>query len=107
MKQLLDEYLPKCLKGSFPGHEVSTVPKMGWPGPKNGELLELVTQACDLFITADQNLSYQQNLVSHDITVIMLVARRNRLEDRLPLVSAVLTAIPDLAHGEVLRIIPC
>ncbi len=106
MKRLLDECLPKCLKGSFPGHEISTVPKMGLAGPKNGKLLELVTQACDLFITADQNLSYQQNLVNHNIAAIMLVARRNRREDRLPPVSAVLTAILDLAHGEVLRIIP-
>ncbi len=38
MKLVLDENLPKKLKSGFPGHEVFTVPEMGWAGKTNGEL---------------------------------------------------------------------
>ena len=56
MRILLDECLPKKLKKDFSNHEVKTVPEMGWAGKKNGELLPLLENHFDIFITADQNL---------------------------------------------------
>jgi hypothetical protein len=35
---------------------------MGWPGKKNGELLDLAENEFDALITLDTNLRYQQNL---------------------------------------------
>ena len=63
MKILLDESLPKSLTKEFKGHFVSTVVGHGWSGKKNGELLRLAQKEFDVFLTADQNLQYQQNKI--------------------------------------------
>jgi hypothetical protein len=64
MKILIDECLPKKLKKSLEKYEVSTVPEAGWASKKNGELLRLMTDVFDVFITVDSNLQYQQHLKS-------------------------------------------
>jgi len=64
MRILLDESLPRRLKTEFVGHEVATVAERGWSGVKNGELLTLAAERFDVFVTADQNLQYQQNLAA-------------------------------------------
>ena len=58
-----------------------TVPEMGWAGKKNGVLLRLAVQSnFDIFITADQNLTYQQNLKQSDITIIVLATKDNSFD---------------------------
>ena len=39
MRILLDECVPRRLRAELTGHDVHTVPEMGWSGKKNGELL--------------------------------------------------------------------
>lgn len=76
-------------------------PADGWSTIKNGELLALASQEFDVFVSVDRNLSFQQNLVSFSVAVIVLRARTNRLADlRLlipELLSAIETAKPGLA----------
>jgi hypothetical protein len=60
----------------------------------------------EVFLTADQNLQYQQNLAQSRLAVIVLVAPSNTLEDLMPLVPFVLKAIGDVRSGEVRRIGP-
>lgn len=62
MRILLDECLPRKLKKDLIGHDVLTVPEMGWRGVKNGELLRRAKNSFDVFVTIDQGLQYQQNL---------------------------------------------
>ena len=90
MKILLDESLPKRLKNDFKAHRIFTVPEMGWQGKKNGELLALMSDKFDVFITADQNLQYQLNLRNTSITIIILAAPTNRYADLKPLVTKTL-----------------
>lgn len=66
---------------------------MGWAGKRNGELLALAAGRFDVFLTADRNLSYQQDISSFDIAVLVLVARSNRLDDLRPLVPRVLEVL--------------
>jgi hypothetical protein len=55
------------------GHMVVTAWYQGWSGLKNGALLDAAEQAgFDLFITADQELSYQQNLTGRKMALIVL-----------------------------------
>ena len=63
MKIILDQSVPQKLRLLIEGgHTVVTVWYQGWSGLKNGALLDAAEQAgFDLFITADQELSYQQN----------------------------------------------
>ena len=93
MRILLDECLPKKLKNDLKNHEVKTVPEMGWAGKKNGELFPLAETQFDIFITADQNLQYQQNLKGMSITIFVLKSQNSRYETLTLLVPSVLEKI--------------
>lgn len=82
MKILLDESLPRKLRFEFgPEHEVWTVRDKGWLSKKNGELLKLMTDDnFEIFVTVDRNLRYQQNLESLSVTIVVLIAKDNRLQ---------------------------
>ena len=99
---LLDENLPQPLRHCLVGHEVATVGFMGWSGTKNGELINLIESAFDIFITGDQNLRYQQNLRQRKGAIIELPA--TRLDALLPLVPEILLAIENSASGSYTRI---
>ena len=104
MKVLLDECVPRKLKREIANHEVVTVTEQGWSGIENGELLNLAATRFDIFLTVDQNLSFQQNLKNFNIAIILMVARNNRLKTLLPLMPAVRAAIDDVKAGEIVRI---
>jgi hypothetical protein len=74
MKILLDESVPQKLRFLIEGgHRVATTWFQGWSGFKNGALLDAAEEAgFDLFITADQELSYQQNLTGRKIALVVL-----------------------------------
>ena len=77
MKVLLDENLPHPLRLHLPGHEVVTVAYAGWAGTQNGELLNLAESAgFDVLLTGDKNLSYQQDLRSRRIAIVVLTDQR-------------------------------
>jgi hypothetical protein len=101
MKVLLDECLPKKLKREVQADVVKTVPEMGWAGTKNGSLLLLVEGEFDLFLTNDQNLEHQQNLSRFDLSIVVLVAVTNDIEDLRPLMPAANEAIRDMGPREI------
>lgn len=72
---------------------------MGWASKKNGELLALAAAQFDVFLTADRNRSYQQDLSAFDIVVIVMVAPGNRLVDLQPLIPRVLAVLPSAIRG--------
>jgi predicted nuclease of predicted toxin-antitoxin system len=97
MRILLDESLPHDLVFLIKGHEVSTVRDEGWASVTNGKLLALAATKFEVFITADRNLEFQQNLAKLPIAVVVLIARKNRaqdLEPLLPELAALLVALP-------------
>ncbi len=78
---------------------------MGWSGKKNGELLQLMSQAeFTILLTADQNLRYQQNLEQAGVAVVVMVAPSNRLLDLVPLIPSVRSALDTITAGEVFEI---
>lgn len=74
MKIILDESAPQKLRLLIDArHTVVTTWFQGWSGLKNGALLNAAeTAGFDLFITADQELSYQQNLAGRKIALLVL-----------------------------------
>jgi hypothetical protein len=52
-----------------------------------------------VFVTVDRNLSFQQNLPSFRIAVVVLAAKTNRLADLRPLVPSLLAAIQSAQPG--------
>jgi hypothetical protein len=101
VRVLLDECLPRRLKRELVGHDARTAPEMGWASKRNGELLALAVGQFDVFLTADRNLSYQQDVSASDIAVIVLVARSNSIDDLRPLTSRVLEVIATAKRGVV------
>jgi predicted nuclease of predicted toxin-antitoxin system len=104
MRILLDECLPRKLKQMFSAHDAVTVREMGWTGTKNGALLRLAENEFDLFITADRNLSFQQNLQSTALRIVVLVAPNNRLDTLQNLIPQVLDLLPRIKAGEIIYV---
>jgi PIN like domain len=104
MRILLDESLPDELQSELAGHEVRTVRGMSWSGLKNGELLARSAGKFDVFLTADQNLQYQQNLGKLPISVVVLAGKSNRIEDLRSLIPRVLQSLPSLPARTLVRI---
>jgi len=104
MRILLDESLPRRLKNELVGHEVSAVAECGWSGVKNGRLLALAAVSFDAFVTADQNLQYQQNLATLPISVVVQVAIDNRLQTLLGLVPELLASLDRLQPRSLVRV---
>lgn len=72
MRILLDECVPWPMHKLLRGHDCSTVQDQGWGGIKNGDLLQRAEREFDLFVTADQNIRYQQNLTGRRIAILEL-----------------------------------
>lgn len=106
MKLLLDECLDWRLGRDLPGHEVRTVQEMGWGGIKNGRLLALAQTDFQVFITGDRNLSFQQNLPTFSIAVVLLKAESIRLAHTRPLMAKVLAILPTLKPGQLATVGP-
>lgn len=104
MKILIDECLPVKLKRNFFDHEVLTISNELWNGKKNGELLSLAEKEFDIFLTIDQNLSYQQNIPGYDIAVIAIRAKSNVIENLEPLIPFVLEIFGSLEKGKVYKV---
>jgi hypothetical protein len=98
---LLDECVDRRLAREIAGHEVKTVQEMGWAGVKNGQLLSLMSQHFDAFVTVDSNLSFQQNLAAVAVAVFVLRASTNRLVDLRVLLPQLLATIPSAKVGTV------
>lgn len=92
--------MPKKLKYRFgEGYEVTTVPELGWQSLHNGELLQAMHQkGIEYLITADKNLSYQQNYRKWNVKLIVLDTPDNQYETVLPFVEKIklLFAIDDV-----------
>ena len=99
VRVFLDECIDWRLSRDIGGHDVKTARQMGWTAIKNGELLALAAAHFDAFVTVDRNLSFQQNLATLPIAVIVLRAKSNRLSDLRPLVQGLLSTIESAKRG--------
>ena len=81
MRILLDESVPGRV-GSLPtGHSAITVQRRGWTSIKNGKLLALAAGEFDVLLTADKGMEYQQNLATLPVSILIVLARSNRVQD--------------------------
>ena len=102
MRILLDECVPWPMHKLLSGHACSTVQGKGWGGIKNGELLQLAEGEFDLFITADQNIRYQQNLTGRRIAILELSTNDiGRIEAARKLIDKTLEVITSNAFMQL------
>ena len=73
---LFDHSTPAPLRYALKGHVVVEAVERGWDRLVNGDLLnEAENAGFDLFVTADKNMRYQQNLVTRKIWIVALRQR--------------------------------
>jgi hypothetical protein len=98
VKILLDECVPWPLRRELAGHDCQSVPRCGWAGITDGQLLALAEPRFDLFITTDQNLAYQQNLAGRTIAIIQLST--NKLRRVLAAADAIRAEVAAIQPGQ-------
>lgn len=101
----MDENLDWRLGRDLSGHEVESVPLIGWAGVKNGDLLAKAEKRFDVLLTMDSNIMHQQHLSRYRIAVIALKARSNRLADTRPLIPDVVAILSSVKPG-TLTVVP-
>ena len=70
---LFDHSTPAPLRYALKGHEVVEAVERGWERLSNGSLLVAAEkEGFELFVTADKNIRYQQNLTSRTIAIVAL-----------------------------------
>jgi hypothetical protein len=104
VRVLLDECVPRQLKRELSDHDVRTVTEMGWSGIKNGPLLRRAAEEFDVFMTVDQGVEYQQNLVGLDLAIILMVAATNDIDDLRPLMPRVRQTLNSAAPGSIVKV---
>jgi hypothetical protein len=73
MLVLFDHSAPAPLSSHLTGHTVTEARTRGWDTLSNGDLLAEAERAgFDVFLTADKNIQYQQNLSGRRIAVVVL-----------------------------------
>ena len=101
MRLLLDENFPADFAKCLVGHEVATVHSLGWARVKNGELLRRAHAVCDVFITLDRNLEFQQNIKALPFGVVVVRSVSNRMAHLTPHVDIILLAASHVTAGTV------
>ncbi len=106
MRLLLDECVPHKLNSFFiaAGHHCETVREAGWEGMKNGELLSQAEFRFEVLITVDKNLRYQQNLKNRVISILIIRAQSNDIDDLRLLVPSALTSLKSIKPGQMIEI---
>lgn len=104
MRILLDENFPADFAKQLKGHEVFTVHNLGWSGIKNGELLRRAHGKCEVFVTLDRNLEFQQNVAGLAFGLVVVRAISNRMVHLTPLIPAFLVAVVKAAPGRVEKV---
>jgi hypothetical protein len=85
IRLLLDENLDWRLANMLAGFDVKTIREMGWLGKKNGELMKLLGEnGFAVFLTADKNLPFQQNLAQLSAALWVIDAPDNSYSTLLP-----------------------
>ena len=79
---------------------------MGWAGRGNGELLRLAADhGFDSIITVDQGFEHQQNVADLPIPVVIVIARRSRLQELIPLVPEVIAVLSGNLERRIYRVV--
>jgi hypothetical protein len=104
MKIILDESVPRYLKKTLAQFDVTTVQDIKLAGVKNGVLLKILDEQFDVFITADKNLKYQQNLQNRKLAIIEI--HNNKLSEVKRIEHQLLTRLITIKSGDYVELIP-
>jgi hypothetical protein len=104
MLVLFDQSTPAPLRTYLIAHTVIEARERGWDRLANGDLLNAAEAAgFEVFVTADKNLRYQQNLASRKIAIVVIGnAQWHVLKNHA---DRVVTAVDSAAPGSYAEVI--
>jgi len=76
MRIIFDQGVPVPLRRFLSEHVVETAFERGWSTLSNGDLISAAEAAFDLFVTTDQSLRYQLNLIGRRLAILVLPTTR-------------------------------
>lgn len=104
MKILFDTCVPRPLQQCLAAHQVIRAQQQGWGELRNGDLLNAAESAdFELFVTADKNLRYQQQLSGRRIAVLVLPS--NSWPILLDMTSVISDAVDKMKPGDFREIL--
>jgi hypothetical protein len=100
---LFDHATPKGIARVLVGHTVTKAKDCGWDTLSNGDLLDAAeTAGFDVFVTADKNMRYQQNLADRRFALVVLSTPQwPVVKLHLEKIAAAVTAAPPGSYTEV------
>lgn len=102
MRIVLDACIPARLAAWFPEHDVRTVRQaIGTADLDDAPLLQALDGRCDIFVTVDRGIAYQQRTAHLSYAILLLRGRSNRLEHLIPLASNLTPKLLEFRAGEV------
>ena len=104
MRILPDENFPADFSTLLVGHDTSNVHSHGWAGIKNGELLRRAHGVCEVFVTLDRNLEFQQNIKILSFGIVVVRSRSNRIVDLAPHIPDILQAASQVGPGRIVTV---
>ena len=106
MKLLLDEQMPRRIARHVPADfTVDHAQRVGWETMRNGALLKLAaTAGYEASISADKNMSYQQNQSVLPLSVVVLHVYRLKLDTLLPLLPIAIERLRTLSEPAFIRV---
>jgi predicted nuclease of predicted toxin-antitoxin system len=102
MRIVLDACVPARLCKALVGHDAVTVGQLlGTTDRDDGPLLDQIAGRCEVFITMDRGIPYQQRLGNRPFAILLLRAHSNRIEHVVPLVPQIQAALSAVKPGEL------
>ena len=85
MRVLVDNCVPRQIAVMIVDHKVSTTAMLGWEKLKDGALLDAANGICDVFLTLDKGIRFQQRLDHRSFGIVLMRAKSSRIEYLSPL----------------------
>jgi predicted nuclease of predicted toxin-antitoxin system len=105
MRILLDACIPIDFRHDLAAAgTVETAQYAGLSRLSNGALLTAMAGRYDVLVTVDSSLGYQQTIAGRPLSVLVLRAPTNAIEDLQPLAPAVIAALASIKPGEVVEV---
>ncbi len=104
MRILFDHNTPRPLRRFLTDHAVDTADEMGWAAITNGNLLDNAErEGYEIVISADQSMSYQQNLGHRRIALVVLLS--NKWPDVQIRIEDIRAALEGIQPGELREVL--
>ena len=100
MRVLVDNCVPRQIAAMILGHDLTTTAALGWEKLKDGALLDAAGNVCDVLVTLDKSMRYQQRLDHRTFGVVLMRAKSSRIEQLMPLVPGLLRILPNVKPGQ-------